>query len=116
MRWRYAVVAAYVVLVPIAAVFGAGVLRELQPGGFRDPSAESTIAAEVSRKFVAGDLVVLYTAKPSSAGGPGTVDDVAAYNTVVPALANVEADAAVERVVSYYSTSAPWFVSRDRTR
>ncbi len=115
IRAKFAVIAAYALVVPLAAAYGAGVLHELQPGGFRDPSAESSIAAKLSRKFVAGDLVVLYTAKPGP-DGPGTVDDVAAWSSVVPALARAEADPAVARVVSFYSTGAPWLVSRDRTR
>ena len=90
VRAKVAVVAAYAVLVPISAAYGAGVLKELQPGGFRDPAAESSRAADLSRSFVAGDLVVLYTAKPSP--GPGTADDVVAWDSVVPALARVEAE------------------------
>ena len=110
IRARVGVVVAYALIVPAAAYYGAGVLQELEPGGFRDPGAESSIAAELSRHFVAGDLVVLYTAQHT------TVDDVEAYAALVPALARVEADASVVRVVSYYSTSAPWLISRDRTR
>jgi RND superfamily putative drug exporter len=116
-RWivsaRAFVVAAYAIVVPIAALYGADVLRELQPGGFRDPNAESTLAAQMTRQFVAGDLVVLYSAKPAS---NLAVDDVEAYANVVPALARVEADPAVAGIVSFYSTGAPWLVSRDHTR
>ena len=110
IRARVAVVVAYAVLVPLLALYGAGVLRELQPGGFRDPDAESTRAAALARAFVAGDLVVLYTAHT------GTVDDVEAYAALIPALARAEAAPGVLKVVSYYGAGVPWLVSRDRTR
>ncbi|HEY4220806.1 MAG TPA: MMPL family transporter [Myxococcota bacterium] len=112
VRARVLVVALFAVLAPGAALYGANVLNELQPGGFRDPAAESSLVSNLTRAFTAGDLVVLYTAHKD----PGTVDDVVAYDNIVPALANVAADPAVTRVVSFYSTGAPWLVSRDRTR
>jgi RND superfamily putative drug exporter len=114
IRARIAVVVAFAILVPIAALFGAGVLRELQPGGFRDPHAESSIVADVTRRFVAGDLVVLYSLPPGSSAG--TVDDVEAYATLADALTRAEAHPDVVRVASFVSTGAPWLVSRDRTR
>lgn len=105
---------AFAVLVPVAALFGAGVLRELQPGGFRDPEAESSIVADMTRRFVAGDLVVLYSLQPGNSAG--TVDDIEGFAALAEALTRAEADPDVARVVSFVSTGAPWLVSRDRTR
>lgn len=112
VRARLGVVVAYGVLIPLAAWFGAGVLSDLQPGGFRDPNAESTLVADASRRFVAGDLVVLYSLRPDSAAG--TVDDIEAYSALIEALTRVERDAAVEKVVSFASHGAPWLLSKDR--
>ena len=109
VRLRHGVVAAYAVIAVVCATFGAGVLGELKPGGFRDPSAESTIVAERSRHFVSGDLVVVYRANS------GTVDDIEGWAGLVPALTRAEQDPSVERVVSFFSTGAPWLLSRDRT-
>ncbi len=109
VRLRYVVVAGYAVVAVVCASFGAGVLAELKPGGFRDPGAESTIAAERARHFVSGDLVVVYRAKS------GTVDDVEGWAALVPALARAEQDPSVEKVVSFFSTGAPWLLSKDRT-
>jgi uncharacterized membrane protein YdfJ with MMPL/SSD domain len=117
LRAKVAVVAAFALLVPLAAFYGAGVLEELQPGGFRDPSAESSIVADITRRFVAGDLVVVYSLKRGANGEAGTtVDDIEPYSALVTAFANAERDASVERVVSFVSTGAPWLISRDRTR
>src|SRR3990167_2040696 len=101
VRLRHGVVAAYAVIAVVCATFGAGVLGELKPGGFRDPSAESTIVAERSRHFVSGDLVVVYRANS------GTVDDIEGWAGLVPALTRAEQDPSVERVVSFFSTGAP---------
>lgn len=109
VRLRHGVVAAYAVVAVLCATFGAGVLGELKPGGFRDPAAESTIVAERSRHFVSGDLVVVYRAHS------GTVDDVDGWTALVPALTRAEQDPSVEKVVSFFSTGAPWLLSKDRT-
>jgi RND superfamily putative drug exporter len=114
LRARVGVVVAFAVVVPLAALYGAGVLHELQPGGFRDPDAESTVVAELSRRFVAGDLVVLFSLPPGSPAG--TVDDIEAFSSLVTALSRAEQDPAVEKIVSVASSSAPWLLSRDRTR
>jgi trehalose monomycolate/heme transporter len=120
VRARVGVVAAYAVLIPLCALFGAGVLQKLQPGGFRDPNAESTKVAERGRAFVSGDLLVVYVAKPGASpgggGGTNTVDDVEGYAALVPALARVEDDPAVEKVISFFNTGAPWLVSKDRQK
>ncbi len=114
IRAKVAVVASFALFVPLAAWYGAGVLEELQPGGFRDPNAESSIVADITRRFVAGDLVVVYSLNASSDGT--TVDDIEPYTALVTALTLAESDKSVERVVSFVSTGAPWLVSRDRTR
>lgn len=109
VRLRYVVVAVYALIAVVCASFGAGVLAELKPGGFRDPTAESTIAAERARHFTSGDLVVIYRAIS------GTVDDVEGWAALVPALTRAEEDPSVEKVVSFFTTGAPWLLSKDRT-
>lgn len=114
LRAKVGVVVAYAVLVPLAALYGMGVLEELQPGGFRDPEAESTQVADASRRFLAGDLVVLYSLPAGSKAG--TVDDIEAFTSLVTALSRAEADPAVEKIVSFPTSGVPWLLSEDRTR
>ena len=109
VRLRHGVVALYAVVAILCAAYGAGVLSELKPGGFRDPHAESTLVFERGRHFVSGDLVLVYQAQS------GTVDDVEGWAALVPALARAEADPAVAKAVSFFTTGAPWLLSTDRT-
>ena len=110
LRRRWAVLAATLIVVVMAGVFGGGAVARLKSGGFEDPAAESTRAAEVLREeFGVGDpnLVLLVTAKG------GNVDDpaVAAAGTALTRRLAAEPDLA--QVVSYWATGAPALRSRD---
>jgi RND superfamily putative drug exporter len=72
-RRRWSVLAATVVVLVVSAAFGGGALAHLKGGGFDDPRAESTRAAEVLRdRFGAGDpnLVLLVTATRGTVDSP----------------------------------------------
>jgi putative drug exporter of the RND superfamily len=110
LRRRWAVLAATLAAVVVAGVFGGGAVARLKSGGFEDPAAESTRAAQVLRDdFGVGDpnLVLLVTAKG------GDVDDpaVAAAGTALTRRLAAEPDLA--QVVSYWATGAPALKSRD---
>jgi RND superfamily putative drug exporter len=110
LRRRWAVLAAALAVVVLAGVFGGGAVARLKAGGFDDPAAESTRAAQVLRDdFGLGDpnLVLLVTAKG------GDVDDpsVAAAGTALTRRLAAEPDLA--QVVSYWATGAPALKSRD---
>lgn len=113
VRFRWPVLVFFLLLFPVAGVFGGGVFGALKPGGFDDPTAESTRAHDaLLRALGAGraDIIALYTAPSSS------VDDEAVRTAITKALDNAAVDPAVERVTSFYNTGASPFVSRDRTR
>jgi trehalose monomycolate/heme transporter len=114
LRAKLGVIAAYTVVVPLLGLYGMGVLGELQPGGFRDPAAESTRASEAARRFIAGDLLVLFSLPPDSPAG--TVDDIEAFTALLTAVTRAEADPSVEKIVSFATTGVPWLLSKDRTR
>jgi putative drug exporter of the RND superfamily len=110
LRRRWAVLAASLVAVVVAGVVGGSAITRLKSGGFDDPAAESTRAAEVLRdQFGTGDpnLVLLVTAKG------GDVDDpaVAADGEVITRRLAAEPDLA--QVLSYWATDAPALKSAD---
>jgi len=112
LRRRALVLVATLVAVALAGALGGGAVAKLKPGGFDDPAAEATRAADTLRdSFHTGDpnVVFLVTAHH------GSVDD--------PAVAAVGADLArrlagerdLTEVTSYWSgpTHAPALRSRD---
>ena len=110
LRRRWAVLAATLVAVVVAGVVGGSAITRLKSGGFDDPAAESTRAAEVLRdQFGTGDpnLVLLVTAKG------GDVDDpaVAAAGEAITRRLGAEPDLA--QVLSYWATDAPALKSAD---
>ena len=112
-RYRWAVLAVYVVLLPVAAFVGSGVFTALKPGGYDDPSTQSFKARqEILRQFGIGsaDVVPLYTVRS------GAAQDDAAKSAIGTALDHVAKDPSVTRVLSFYNTGAPQFISRDSTR
>jgi uncharacterized membrane protein YdfJ with MMPL/SSD domain len=113
VRFRWPVLVLFLILFPVAGIAGGGVFASLKPGGFDDPTAESTHARDqLFRELGAGsaDLIALYTA-PS-----GTVDDDGVRAAVTASLDRVAQDPAVQQVTGYYNTGAPQFVSKDRAR
>ncbi|MEV5751283.1 MMPL family transporter [Actinoallomurus sp. NPDC052308] len=106
-RW---VLAAAAVFVVIAAVWGTQVFGLLKSGGFEDPHSESARATALINERIgppAGDLVVLYESASR------TVDDPAFRDAVTGTLARLPHDQ-VRGVTTFWNTSSPAFVSRDR--
>ncbi len=108
-RRRRLVLALTGLFVAIALTWGTGVFGALSDGGFEDPGAESSTAAEVIDStfgHVTGDVVVVYRADQNIVGtGAGT--------DVERALEDLRSSA-VTSVLSYWSTGGdPGFVSAD---
>ena len=110
---RRAVLALTGLFVAVAVAWGTGVFGSLADGGFEDPDAESSVAAEAIDKtfgHVTGDVVVIYRATPGTFGG---ADGESGGAAVEEALASLPASA-VTSVTSYWSTEGvPDFVSDD---
>ncbi len=88
----------------VAIVVGTGVFGELSTGGFDDPGAESTRAAEVlDDEFDTGsaDLVMVVTAES------GSVDDPAVAAAGRELTAEVAALPGTDDVASYWTLGAP---------
>ena len=108
-RRRRLVLALTGLFVAIALTWGTGVFGALSDGGFEDPGAESSTAAEVIDStfgHVTGDVVVVYRADQNIVGtGEGA--------GVERALEDLPSSA-VTSVLSYWSTGGdPGFVSAD---
>ncbi len=113
IRYRWPVLIVFLILFPVAGVFGGGLFSSLAGGGFDDPTAESFKAEQrISDRLGASraDVVALYTVSS------GTVDDPATSASLAAAVRRVAADPAVERVAAFATTGSPQFISRDRTR
>jgi RND superfamily putative drug exporter len=100
------------VFVLASLVFGIGVFDRLKGGGFDDPDCESARARgrlEAHMGFDRGVLVVLFSAKDAlrsdSAGFRAAAEEVLARMRAVPGVGSV---------TSYWNTSVPRFLSRDR--
>ncbi|HUV48874.1 MAG TPA: MMPL family transporter [Actinomycetes bacterium] len=95
--------------VAIALTWGTGVFGALSDGGFEDPGAESSTAAEVIDStfgHVTGDVVVVYRADQNIVG-------TGAGSGIERALEDLP-PSAVTSVTSYWSTGGdPGFVSAD---
>ena len=112
-RFRWPVLIAFAILFPVAGIIGGSAFAALKPGGFDDPTSESwQTSGLLMRELDVGgaDLIALYTVPA------GNIDDPAVRASVTAALERAAQDPSVERVTSFYSTGAPQFVSRDRTR
>ena len=110
-RRRRGVLAAGLVFLLVAGLWGTSVFSRLVGGGFEDPDSASSRAALVLEEALgrdAADVVVLYRA------GTGTVDDPQVRQAVEATLAALPADAVVSAATAW-STGSPAFVSADRT-
>lgn len=109
-RRRKVVLWASLVGVLIAAVWGFGVFRSLQVGGFDDPNSESIRAEERAAAALGrdeADLVIVYSS------GDRTVDDPRFRSAVESTLAALP-DREVTSQATFWSTGADRFVSADR--
>jgi RND superfamily putative drug exporter len=110
-RYRWAVIAAGLVLAAVGVTWGTGVFGALTGGGFEDPASESTRAhARVAEELGSrdADLLVLYSSATA------TVDDPGFRQPVTGTLDALRRRPEVASVLSYYDGQAPDLVSRDR--
>jgi RND superfamily putative drug exporter len=110
IRRRVPVLAAALAALVLAGAFGAGAVSKLKTGGFQDPAAESTRAAEALRDtFHTGEpnLVLLVTART------GTVDDAAVAAAGKQVTRRLAAERDVSEVRSYWAGRAAPLRSRD---
>jgi putative drug exporter of the RND superfamily len=109
-RARLMLVVSGIALVAMALV-GFGAFGKLRTGGFEDPAAQSSRAAQVVDAKYGGatNLVLLVHAK----GGSVDAADVKAAGTAL--TGRLAAEPALTNVVSYWGTGAPGLRSRDGT-
>lgn len=100
VRFRFLVLAATLVGLVVAGVFGGGVADSLSNGGFEDPGAESVAAAAVleSGFGVSDPAVVLVVTAPG-----GSVDDPAVVAAGLAITEQLSAEAGVLATSSYWS-------------
>ena len=104
VRHRKAVLVGSVVFVLASGVIGGGVVDELTSGGFEDPAAESTVAADALESvFGTGDpnVLLLVTARG------GNVDDPEVASEGASLTKELGEEAQVEQAVSYWSLANP---------
>jgi trehalose monomycolate/heme transporter len=111
VRWRWAVLAAGLVLVAVGVTWGSGVFGSLTGGGFDDPDsasskAHSRISAELGNQDI--NLLVLYS-DPDA-----TVDQPEFRDSVTATVAEIRRSPEVASIVSWYDTPIPGLVSADR--
>jgi len=103
VRRRRLVLVATLVFVALSIVLGTGVVKRLSGGGFNDPKAASTRAAQaLTREFHSGvpNLVLLVKA-------PGGVDAPAAAASGVALTQRLAAQRNVVDVVGYWTSGKP---------
>jgi putative drug exporter of the RND superfamily len=112
VRHARLVLAAFLVVVAVVAVLGFGAFAKLQTGGFDDPAAESTRAAELLEQRYGGesDLVFLVRADV------GTVDEGPAAEAGAALSDRLAADPNLSHVTSYWTTGAQSMKSVDGTQ
>ena len=103
------VLAVGLVAVLAAAYLAVGAFDKLQTEGFDDPASESTRAAQLLEDEFGGsaDYVILVSASE------GTVDEGEARSTGESVTRELEQDAGLQDVVSYFETGAPTMRSAD---
>ncbi|GGX18617.1 membrane protein [Streptomyces malachitofuscus] len=98
-----------VVAVALMGVVGAGAFSKLLGGGFDDPAAPSTRAAQaIDEKFGGETNLVLLVRAPD-----GRVDAPAARKSGEALVAGLRKEKRLTNVVSYWETGSPGLLSRD---
>jgi trehalose monomycolate/heme transporter len=110
VKFRVLVIVLGALFMAFAAVWGTGIFGALVDGGFDDESSESwrasvVVAQEIGRD--APDLIVLVEHPTRTVDDPAYAADLQAASAVIP-------EDRVIRVVSFFNTGAPQFVSPDR--
>ena len=110
VKRRKAVVALTVLFLVVAGALGSGVADKLSGGGFEDPRAESTLAADVLEAEFgqqSPNLILLVDA------GTGSVDDPEVAAAGLELTKELEAAQEVEQTFSYWSSGVTQLKSRD---
>ena len=113
VRRRVVILIATGVFFVAAGVIGGGVAERLSNGGFQDPGSESVVAAEqMEEEFgtATPNLVLLVDAGGSSIDRP----EVARAGRAL--ARELDAEAGVEQVLSYWETGIPAFRSEDGSK
>jgi trehalose monomycolate/heme transporter len=107
-RRRRLVIAAGVIVIVLAAIWGTGVFGRLQSaGGFVPPGSQSQQEASLAAKAFgpgAGDVVLLYTSTSQAVRSPAYKAEVSASLARLPGNR-------VQSAQTYWSTGSPAFVS-----
>src|SRR5215207_260364 len=108
---RLVLAACLVALVGVAVV-GFGAFAKLQTGGFDDPDAESTKAAQLLVQHFGGESDLVFVIQADT----GTVDDGPAADAGVALTDRLLADPELSHVTSYWAIRAPSMKSSDGTQ
>jgi RND superfamily putative drug exporter len=104
VRRRRAVLVLTAVFFVLAAVFGSGVFDKLSTGGFQDPAAESTRAADLlEQRFGQGDPNLVLLVTPDGDG----VDDPHAVDAGTALTKRLGDEDGVASAVSYWTLGSP---------
>ena len=112
VRHARLVLAAFLVVVAAVAVLGFGAFAKLQTGGFDDPAAESTAAAELLEQRFGGESDLVFLVRADA----GTVDEGPAAEAGAALSDRLAADPDLSHVTSYWTTGAPSMKSVDGTQ
>ncbi|WP_203835586.1 MMPL family transporter [Winogradskya humida] len=108
-RLRWSVLATAIVAVTAAGVWGLGVFGQLSEGGYNDPGAESSRAADAVRQELGargGDLIAVY--RPLT----GTIDDAALGKRIEAKLGSLPRSA-VSQTDGYWPGHNKQYASAD---
>src|SRR5918998_1875767 len=104
VRRRRAVLVLTALFFVAAAVLGSGVFDKLSTGGFQDPEAESTQAADLlDERFGQGDPNLVLLVAPDG----GVVDDPEAVEAGTALTERLAGEEGVASAVSYWSLGSP---------
>jgi putative drug exporter of the RND superfamily len=112
VRHARLVLAAFFVAVAAVAVLGFGAFAKLQTGGFDDPAAESTAAAELLEERFGGESDLVFLVRADA----GTVDEGPAAEAGAALSDRLAADPNLSHVTSYWTTGAQSMKSVDGTQ
>ena len=105
--------AGYALVLAVAGVLALQVMPLLKAGGFEDPTRESWHAFSIMQNEMRagmGDILALYSTPQ------GTIEDPEVMGAVLEVITRIEKDPSINTVFSYWSTGAPYLLSKDRTQ